>query len=1158
MGKELTLGVLFKGKISPSLKKEIKALETIVNGLNKTLNKTVAATSQVTNAQKKQATASKKVTAATKDTSKALTFMGKQIGSIDGAYNRLMGAFKVTVSYGIAATAIYSVINAMKAGGQAIIDYDQGLKNLSAITGASSAEMTALGEVIKDVADATRFTTGEVADGMVLLGQAGFDAGESMSAIEANVNLATGTLSDMKTTTDLLTTTIRAFNMDATESGRVADVMASAINKSKLTIDKLRTSFNYVAATASQAGLSLEQTAATMMNLANNGLRASTIGTGLRQVLSRIVKPNEKLSQALASVGLNLKEINPRMSGWEGTLKSLSTVLYDSETKTVNMSKAFNLFGLRGAQAAAVIVKSYVGGDFTAAIENAYRIGTASEMAGKQAEGLGVKIQKLVARAELLAVTLGEAGVSGVLKTVIDGLRAAIGVVVDFAASLGGKVVLQTTAYATALWGVHKAYSALVVVLKKTAIWESVAQGAALATTRLGSLANGIKAFGMHMTMLIGKLNPFVIVAGAVATALKVWYDAQERQLRIAEKAYIKQDQITNSLETYQNALSTTVEKIKHAQETGAKYDAEQAQYLALLQRLIKAHPELANEIELSTKAFDANASAIGKTLDAEYETRLQKMITLSREYGESAQHAQMWYGVLEAIIGWAGKVGDAFLFLIDIGGKAYEFLIEQLAKIVEKIPFVGTAIADMLNRVASVMGDSKQNIIDYYTEYGKGSEKAKQYIEEQKNLWDDFAKKFAAVGEKQRMTIAEVEEELRSQKGVTDDMVNHIISKVSELRAKEQEYVGSVKESLNQMNTTWREYYDQKDIQGKYDLQQQWERLQKQASDYAAFLEKLGLLDDDRASKMTAWWAKQLQEYQVNEDKKTEKTRQALEKRETVYQRYADKVKAIEEKLNEDISRFRQESMKDSEIIDENLIAAREAVSNALRAIEEADTQYGYNQALKQLDSAREKYKRILNMAREFAENRKTLIKVADDYEEASITSTYDKWKKFYQDSGAALTIYKVKYAKAEEEKRDEAKKTTDFTKEQLEKVEKEYDRVAEIIKTKLDEVNTKFAEEKKVNLNTTEANTKIDETKEKADNLKIAAEETIIPIIDNTKANAALTDLVTQLTNITKTKWTSTHTIITKGLQALKDAINYQKNVAGKQKPHQPIPLR
>ena len=67
----------------------------------------------------------------------------------------------------------------------------------------------------------------------------------------------------------------------------------------------------YNAASASQAGLSLEETAATMMNLANNGLRASTIGTGLRRVLSSLIAPNAKLRKAFQAHGIELSKINP-------------------------------------------------------------------------------------------------------------------------------------------------------------------------------------------------------------------------------------------------------------------------------------------------------------------------------------------------------------------------------------------------------------------------------------------------------------------------------------------------------------------------------------------------------------------------------------------------------------------------------------------------------------------------------------------------------------------------------------------------------------------------------------------------------------------------------------------------------------------------------
>ena len=294
--------------------------------------------------------------------------LNKQIAKVHGGMNRLKAAFKVTAAYGIAATAIYAVIGAMKAGVSEIVNYDQALKNLQAITGATGAETQVMGETIQTVARTTKFSTTEVADGMVLLGQAGFDAGESINAMQATADLATGTLSNMQVVTDLLTTTIRAFNLDTVESSRVADVMANAINKSKLTVDKLRIAFNYIAATASQAGMSLEETAATMMNLANNGLRASTIGTGLRRVLSALIAPNTKVREAFEAHGIALDKLNPATVGWTGAIENLTKVLYNSEPGTVDISKAFELFGLRGAQTAAIIVKSYLAGDYQSAL----------------------------------------------------------------------------------------------------------------------------------------------------------------------------------------------------------------------------------------------------------------------------------------------------------------------------------------------------------------------------------------------------------------------------------------------------------------------------------------------------------------------------------------------------------------------------------------------------------------------------------------------------------------------------------------------------------------------------------------------------------------------------------------------------------------------
>ena len=315
--KNLSLGTIFTGHVDEAFKKATRDLTGIVEGLIVSMNKLNKSMGGVVTASDSYTKKIEKAATATSTLGKKTEKFNRQIGTVTGAWSKLTSALKVTLAYGIAATAVYKLVEGLAAGVREIIDFDQALKNLQAITNATGVEVDGMGEAVKSVARVTKFSTGEVASGMVLLAQAGFSATEATQAIGATANLATGTLSNMALTADLLTTTVRAYGLQAIEASRVSDVMANAINRSKLTIDKLRIAFNFVGAAAAQTGLSLEETSASMMVLANNGLRASTIGTGLRQVLSRLLAPNRKLREAFEAHNIALDDVNPSIVGFQ-------------------------------------------------------------------------------------------------------------------------------------------------------------------------------------------------------------------------------------------------------------------------------------------------------------------------------------------------------------------------------------------------------------------------------------------------------------------------------------------------------------------------------------------------------------------------------------------------------------------------------------------------------------------------------------------------------------------------------------------------------------------------------------------------------------------------------------------------------------------------
>ena len=68
---------------------------------------------------------------------------------------------------------------------------------------------------------------------MRVIGQAGFSAAESMEAMQGVSDLATGTLSSMETTVDLVTTALRVFKIDAADTTGVVDVFANVTEENK-------------------------------------------------------------------------------------------------------------------------------------------------------------------------------------------------------------------------------------------------------------------------------------------------------------------------------------------------------------------------------------------------------------------------------------------------------------------------------------------------------------------------------------------------------------------------------------------------------------------------------------------------------------------------------------------------------------------------------------------------------------------------------------------------------------------------------------------------------------------------------------------------------------------------------------------------------------
>ena len=554
-----------------------------------------------------------------------------QQGLLARGLSDIVSKAKTLGSYAISGGIIYSVFGSVAAAGKEIIAYDQTLKNLQAITGSTDEETKVMGEAIKKVALETKFSAKEIGEGMTLIGQAGFDAAQSVSIIGHAAELSTGTMETMGVSVDLLTTSLTAFNMNSSEAARVADVMANAVNKSKLTIDKLRISFGYIGSLSHEAGIGLEETAANMEVLADHGLRASTIGTSLRNVIASMIDPNAKMAKALGMDAEALARLNPLTSGWEKSLTQLSDLLWDTSKGTYDVGKAFELFGLRGAQAAVILARAIKSGEYREYLEQLYTVGAAHAMAERQMEGLANKIENLGNTWKILAVELSEIGGRGALGTIIGLLKSLGDGLIWVAKNAVTGFIVQAGMWMASMALIARGVQDLIV---RIPIFKAmlIAVSDTLFMINAGTITVGQGLQYLGAGLLKWLTNPItlaIITIGLAITALMHFKDANKDAMLAAEANAQKAKAASDAFRSASEELESIGKAGVDTYESHLKLDAlidrlsnEWIEYSGVLERVRGKYSEIKAAIEeiaqIRAQEFLENEGDVGFNLRKE------------------------------------------------------------------------------------------------------------------------------------------------------------------------------------------------------------------------------------------------------------------------------------------------------------------------------------------------------------------------------------------------------------------------------------------------------------------------------------------------------------------------------------------------------------
>lgn len=225
------------------------------------------------------------------------------------------------------------------------VELDEAMRNLQAIVRVTDTNIEKLKGSLIEISEETKFTAVEVTNAAVTLGQAGFSVDEIRESARAVTLLATATRTDLARAVDIATSVLGVFQLQSSEMANVANIMTSAVNNSKLNIEKLTLGMQYSGNIAAQSGVRFEELTAAFGAMANAGIRAgSTLGTGMRQILIALQKPSGEFKSSLDRLGLSMQDVDIQSKGLAGVLMTLSEAGFTS-------SDAIRSFEVRAASA---------------------------------------------------------------------------------------------------------------------------------------------------------------------------------------------------------------------------------------------------------------------------------------------------------------------------------------------------------------------------------------------------------------------------------------------------------------------------------------------------------------------------------------------------------------------------------------------------------------------------------------------------------------------------------------------------------------------------------------------------------------------------------------------------------------------------------------
>ena len=327
------------------------------------------------------------------------------------------------------------LLGAAAVAGKVFIGFEQNLARAGLVAGATNEELEQLRQTAIKLGVETRFTPEQAAQGMYELASAGLNVNEVIGTLPNVLNFATAASLDLGEAAEVTAGIMNAFGIDADKTGHTVDVLTKLINVSTFHAEELGEAFAQAGVLGSTANQSLEDVAATLAVLRNQGLPAAMAGTALRFAMQQLQAPTDEAAEVLDKVGISIRNV-------DGTIRPLPELVREFASRLDDANPQFKtwrtemglgavaardqalsaLFGARGQQAFSLAMNASIkvmrdgtevtleGADAIAYLSEQMKTteGVTDDFAATMRDTLGGQLTELKGSVETLLITFAE------------------------------------------------------------------------------------------------------------------------------------------------------------------------------------------------------------------------------------------------------------------------------------------------------------------------------------------------------------------------------------------------------------------------------------------------------------------------------------------------------------------------------------------------------------------------------------------------------------------------------------------------------------------------------------------------------------------------------------------------------------------------------